>query len=178
MKLILILPDIRSVHNVGSIFRTSDAVGVNKIFLTGYTPAPLDRFNRPRNDFTKVALGAEKTIEWEHLGLGGDLENKKSLKRLLSDFKKQKSIILAIEQDNESVDYLEIPKLINRSVENGIENIVVVFGNEVDGLPKDIIKECDYCVELPMNGKKESLNVSITAGIILYKIKEAFRDLL
>jgi tRNA G18 (ribose-2'-O)-methylase SpoU len=151
---ILILPDIRSAQNVGAIFRTAEAVGINKIYLTGYTPTPIDKFNRERKDIAKSALGAEKTVRWEH---------KKSLMTLINKLKKESYKIIAIEQDKESVDYKKIDL-------KKIHKISFIIGNEVLGLPKNILKKCDYIAEIPMNGQKESLNVSVACGVALFRI--------
>ena len=96
---ILILHNIRSVENVGAMFRTADAAGIDKIYLAGYTPTPLDRFGRRRKDLHKSALGAEEFVRWEH---------KKSISALLAKLKKEKYYIIAIEQDKKSVNYKEI----------------------------------------------------------------------
>ena len=95
-ELILILDNIRSTHNVGSIFRTADAVGVSEIFLVGVTPDPVDRFGRERKDVSKVAIGAEKTIPWEHA---------EDLNTLIKKLKKEGTKIIALEQAENSVDY-------------------------------------------------------------------------
>ena len=120
---VLILNDIRSVENVGAMFRTSDAVGINKIYLTGYTPTPLDRFGRKRRDIAKSALGAEEFIPWEH---------RKSLSSLLSKLKKEGYYIIAIEQDKNSVDYKKV-KLRKKNA--------FIVGTEVTGIPKNILKK-------------------------------------
>lgn len=146
----VILNDIRSIHNVGSIFRTSDAVGVSKIFLTGYTPTPHDRFGRPRKDLAKVALGAEESIPWEY---------EKSALALIKKLKKEGVMVVAIEQSSRSVNYKKV--VIKYPV-------AFVYGNEVDGIAPSILKECDAVAEIPMAGKKESLNVSVSAGITLF----------
>ena len=96
---ILILNDIRSVENVGAMFRTADAVGVDKIYLTGYTPTPLDRFGRKRGDLAKSALGAEEFVKWEQV---------KSLPGLLRTLKQDGFLIIGIEQDKKSVDYKKV----------------------------------------------------------------------
>lgn len=149
-EIVVVLPDIRSAYNVGSIFRTSDASGVSKIYLSGYTPTPLNKFNKPQSQIAKTALGAEKTVPWEYF---------KSHTVLLNKLKKLGFKIVAVEQTEKSIDY----KTFKLS-----EKIVFIFGNEVDGLPKTILNKADICVELPMNGAKESLNVSVTAGIVLF----------
>jgi 23S rRNA (guanosine2251-2'-O)-methyltransferase len=149
---ILILNDIRSVENVGAMFRTADAVGINKIYLIGTTPTPIDRFGRKRNDLVKSALGAEEYVSWEY---------KKTITPLLSKLKKDGFQIIAIEQDEKSVDY----KTLRLHSEQGHAFIV---GTEVTGIPKNILKKCDIIAEIPMRGKKESLNVSVALGVVLY----------
>jgi tRNA G18 (ribose-2'-O)-methylase SpoU len=149
---ILILNDIRSVENVGAMFRTADAVGINKIYLSGYTPTPLDRFGRKRGDLAKSALGAEEFVLWEQ---------KKSISSLLTKLKKDKFLIIGIEQDKKSVDY--------KKVKLGVRNAFIV-GTEVTGIPKNVLKKCDVIAEIPMRGKKESLNVSVALGVALFRI--------
>lgn len=151
-KNILIINDIRSVTNVGAMFRTADAVGINKIYLTGYTPTPLDRFGRVRKDMAKSALGAENFIPWEF---------KKNILPLLKKLKEEKYIVIGIEQDKKSVHYKKV-KLQNKNV--------FIVGAEVTGIPKNILKKCDVIAEIPMKGEKESLNVSVACGIALFGI--------
>lgn len=146
----ILLHDIRSVHNAGAIFRTADAIGATKIYLTGYTPTPLDRFGKPRTDFAKCALGSEKTVPWE----GG------SPISIIKALKKEGFKIVCIEQAVGSIDYKEF--------QPG-EKTLVIFGNEVSGVSKEVLDEADVIAEIPMRGLKESLNVSVSAGIILYR---------
>ncbi|MFA6095090.1 MAG: TrmH family RNA methyltransferase [Candidatus Paceibacterota bacterium] len=148
----IILPDIRSAHNVGSVFRTADATGVSKIFLCGCTPTPLDHFGRPRKDIAKVALGAEKTIEWEYV---------KSTAIVLRKLKKEGVQIVAIEQADNSVDYKKVKPQFP---------VAIMFGNEVEGVSKKLLKQADVIAEIPMKGEKESLNISVSAGIALFRI--------
>src|SRR3989338_6106574 len=147
----IILHNIRSVLNVGSIFRTADAAGVEKIYLTGFTPAPIDRFGRKRRDFEKSALGAEKTVLWEQ---------KEDILPLLNELKAEGFLVLGVEQSPQAKDYKEI------RVESPI---AFVFGNEVLGLPPEILAACDIIAEIPMHGAKESLNVSVALGIALFR---------
>jgi tRNA G18 (ribose-2'-O)-methylase SpoU len=155
-KVVLILPDIRSTQNVGAMFRTADAVGIDKIYLTGYTPLPVDRFGKKRSDVAKSALGAEDSVLWEH---------KKSLDALITKLKKEKFKIIAIEQNENSIDYKTL------RLSSGQENrIAFLVGNEVFGLSKNILKKCDFVAEIPMKGKKESLNVSVACGVTLFRI--------
>lgn len=149
---ILIVNDVRSVANVGAVFRTSDAAGVNKIYLTGYTPTPLDRFGRVRKDMTKSALGAEKFVPWKY---------KKSLSTLISKLKQEKYLIIGIEQAENSVDYKKV-KLQNKNA--------FIVGAEIAGIPENILKKCDIIAEIPMRGRKESLNVSVACGIALFRL--------
>ena len=148
----LILHNIRSLYNVGSIFRTGDASGVEKIYLTGYTPAPIDRFGKIRPQITKTALGAEKFVKWEHY---------KNISTLIKKLKKEKFNLIAVEQSLKSINYKKLkPRF----------PIALIFGNEVRGLSKEILKKCDKIIEIPMQGKKESLNVSVAAGIVLFSL--------
>jgi 23S rRNA (guanosine2251-2'-O)-methyltransferase len=150
-EIYLLLHNIRSVYNVGAIFRTADAVGVTKIYLSGYTPTPVDRFNNPRKDFAKSALGSEKIVPYEYM---------KSPGTLISRLKKEGVEIISIEQSKNSIDY--------KKVKPG-GRCLIVFGNEVSGISKTILDKSDVIAEIPMKGKKESLNVSVSAGIILYR---------
>ena len=150
-KVILILHDIRSAENVGSIFRTSDACGVSRIYLTGYTPSPIDRFGRARRDIAKAALGAEKTLAWE----AGKITS--VLKTLI----KNGFEIVAVEQSPKSIDYKKF---------RAKKPVALIFGNEVSGVPSAILKNCDSIIEIQMRGKKESLNVAVSAGIVLSRL--------
>ena len=149
---ILILHNIRSAQNVGAIFRTADAAGISKIYLMGYTPAPFDRFGRKRKDIAKSALGAEEIVQWE---------SKKSLLAFLRRLKQDKYLIIAIEQDEKSIDYKKV-KLKEKNA--------FIIGTEVSGIPKNILKRCDVIAEIPMRGKKESLNVSVATGVALFRM--------
>jgi tRNA G18 (ribose-2'-O)-methylase SpoU len=153
-KNILALYNIRSTHNVGAIFRTADAVGISKIFLIGITPDPVDRFGRERSDIAKAALGAEKTIKWQHF------DNEKFLEKI-SELKKEGFKIIAIEQSKKSVDYKKI---------KASQKTLFIIGSEVDGLSKEVLSLTDFIAEIPMLGQKESLNVSVAAGVALFRI--------
>ncbi|MBC7766999.1 TrmH family RNA methyltransferase [Arenimonas sp.] len=159
-KVHILLPDIRSAYNVGSIFRSADCFGTEKIYLSGTTPTPLDRFGRSNSgaqkEISKTALGAEKDIPWEYV-----LDVNLFLKKM----KKEKFSIVCIEQDKKSITLDNFIKIKNQEK---INNLLVIFGNEVEGVKKTILKKADYIVEIPMKGKKESLNVSVCAGLIMY----------
>ena len=146
----VILNDIRSSENVGSIFRTADAAGVSKIYVCGYTPAPLDRFKRENTKLAKAALGAETFVPWE--ARADALE-------LLRELKQNGIRIAAVEQAPGSVSYKDF------SLE---KPTAFIFGNEVDGVSAEILSTADAIVEIPMHGQKESLNVSVAAGIVLF----------
>ena len=149
---VVILHNIRSAYNVGAIFRTADAVGVSKIYLTGYTPTPLDRFGRERKDVAKSALGAEKSVAWEYA---------KSARAVIEKLKKAGFEVVAVEQAEAAIDYKQYkPK----------QKVTFLFGNEVRGISKQLLSKCDKIIEIPMRGKKESLNVSISAGVVLFGV--------
>ena len=144
--LYIIAHNIRSLYNIGTIFRTSDAMGVKKLFLTGYSGHP------PRKEISKVALGAEESIEWKHY---------KSLNYLLKKLKKNKVKIIALETNKNSINYLKFkPKF----------PLALIIGNEVRGLSSSILKNVDKTIFIPMNGIKESLNVGIAMAIAGYYI--------
>lgn len=149
---ILILPNIRSAVNVGAIFRTADAVGIDKIYLVGCTPRPTDQFGRIQKDIAKSALGAETWTPWEY---------KEKLLPLINSLKKEKYEVVALEQDEKSIDYRKYKKP---------AKLAFILGEEVNGIDKNILKKCDKIVEIPMHGKKESLNVSVACGVALFRI--------
>ncbi|KKU59142.1 MAG: tRNA/rRNA methyltransferase [Parcubacteria group bacterium GW2011_GWA2_47_12] len=155
----ILLHNIRSNHNVGSIFRTADAAGVAKIFLAGYTPAPVDRFGRINKELAKTALGAEKTVVWERA---------RNISPLLARLKKEKVLLVAVEQHPRAISYKKIPRR---------KNIAFIFGNEVRGLPESILKQCDCIAEIPMRGSKESLNVAVATGVVLFSVYDKILSL-
>jgi tRNA G18 (ribose-2'-O)-methylase SpoU len=145
------------------MFRTADTAGVGKIFLTGYTPRPFDRFGRVVKEIAKTALGAEKNIPWEH---GEDVL------KVIDDLKKEGMEIIALEQSAGASDY--------KAVKAG-KDFALIVGNEVTGLPKEILDKADVVAEIPMQGRlarnrlphdggKESLNVSVALGIALFRL--------
>ena len=161
MEVVLVLHNIRSLYNVGSIFRTAEATHVKKIYLTGITPAPLDRFGRFRREISKVALGAEKMISWE---------KQASASRVIKELRANGFKIFAVEQSKKSTPYYRMKSWgAHRGKSNN--KVVLVFGNEVRGLPPFILKQADKILEIPMAGRKESLNVSVSAAIILFHLR-------
>ncbi len=151
-EIYLILHNVRSLHNVGSVFRTADAAGVKKIYLSGYTASPTDKFGKIRPEIHKTALGAEKMVNWKHY---------KNISTLIKKLKKEKIRRIAVEQSHRSINYKKFrPQY----------PLALIFGNEVKGITKTILAKCDKIIEIPMLGKKESLNVSVAAGIILFSL--------
>lgn len=150
--MIIILENIRSAHNVGAIMRTADAIGAEKIYLIGTTPAPIDKFGRIQKEIVKTALGAEKNIPWEH---------KETTRPLITKLRKSGYEAYALEQAPDSVD-------IARFTPPKDNKYAIILGNEVEGVSKDTLRVVDKKIEIPMFGKKESLNVSVAFGILAY----------
>ena len=151
--IIVILNDIRSLNNIGSFFRTSDAFNVEKIYLCGITATP------PHREIQKTALGATETVSWEH---------KNSILELVNELKEQGVKIASIEQAEKTTFLQDIPNL-------EYEKIALVFGNEVDGVDQDVIDASDFIIEIPQFGTKHSLNISVSMGIVIW---ELFRKLI
>lgn len=147
--MVVVLHNIRSLHNVGSIFRTADALGIEKIYLCGITPEPTDRFGKFREQLTKVSLGAEKTVPWEKI---------RNTSSLIAKLKRDGWRILAVEQAKNSKPYYKLNRLPKK--------VVLIMGNEVKGLSPSVLNKSDVVLEIPMKGKKESLNVSVAFGIV------------
>lgn len=145
-----ILENIRSAHNVGSIFRTADGAGVSKIFLVGCTPAPVDRFGRIQPEIFKTSLGATQSIDWEQF---------EHVVEVIGMLRANGVSVVSVEQSPMSIPFMKFsvpPK------------VAYIFGNEVSGVSDDGLSASDQIIEIPMMGTKESLNVSVTVGIVLY----------
>jgi 23S rRNA (guanosine2251-2'-O)-methyltransferase len=154
-KFIVIIHNLRSAYNVGSIFRTADGIGVEKIYLTGYTPAPNSRgpySTASDRMIVKTALGAEKNVPFE---------KKKSIGLVMKKLHSEGFKIIALEQTVDSLDYTKF---------NPVFPLALIVGNEPKGLDRKITKLCDTTIEIPMRGKKESLNVAVAFGIAGYEI--------
>ncbi len=147
----LVLYNIRSRFNVGAILRTADAAGVKKVYLCGITPFP------PHPKINKVSLGAEKTVAWKY---------SKQTVPLIKKLKKDGLIIVALEQTPASRPYYQF---------KNNKPLALILGNEVKGLPKKILNLTDEIVEIPMHGHKESLNVAVAAGIVLFDLIKKVR---
>ncbi|MBR06078.1 MAG: RNA methyltransferase [Rickettsiales bacterium] len=142
----IILDDIRSMNNIGSAFRTSDAFRVEKIYLCGITATP------PHRDINKTALGATDTVEWEHV---------KDIQSLISQLKDQGYKIVSLEQADQST-------MLNEFQPTSSDKYAFVFGNEVFGVKDDVVKESDIVLEIPQFGTKHSLNISVSLGITIW----------
>lgn len=145
----MILENIRSAYNVGAIFRTADAAGVSKIYLVGYTPTPIDRFGRVQSEINKTSLGASKEIEWEQVSDIAAVKEKLSTNMQL----------VAVELHAEAIP---LPNFLVPA------EVAYIVGNEIEGVSPAALQLADTIVAIPMLGQKESLNVSVAAGIILY----------
>ena len=151
LPVILLLENIRSMHNVGSVFRTADAFLAEAIYLCGYTPQPPHRY------INKTALGATETVVWKYVEKTADA---------LIFLKSAGYQILAVEQVSGSVP------LHRFKLQSG-EKLVLVFGNEVQGVSEEVLGYCDGCIEIPQFGMKHSLNVSVAAGMVLWELVRA-----
>lgn len=152
-KLTVIVHDVRSILNVGAIFRTADAAGAGKIWLTGYTPGP----DTHAQKIAKTALGAELTVPWGRVARVGDLMRKLKVEGVQ---------IVILEQTKKSADYRTFtPKF----------PIAIMVGNEIKGIHTTSHNDTDSCIEIPMRGKKESLNVAIALGIALYDMTRRWK---
>jgi len=148
IPLTIVLDNIRSMNNIGSVFRTSDAFSVEKIFLCGITAQP------PHNDIRKTALGATESVDWEYFDTTEDAVN-----RLKSD----KYIIISIEQAENSI-------LLQDFEIDTERKYALIFGNEVKGVQQNIVDMSNYCIEIPQEGTKHSLNISVSAGVVLWDL--------
>ncbi len=145
-SVIIVLDNIRSGHNVGSIFRTCDAFLAEKLFLCGITPVP------PNQQILKTALGSARTVDWEYA---------ENTLQLVNCLKEKGCIIFSVEQTQFSTHLSDI-------IVSPEKKYVLVFGHEIYGIEQDIINISDMCIEIPQSGTKHSLNVSVCAGIVLY----------
>ena len=146
--IVVLLDNVRSLHNVGSVFRTCDAMAVEKLYLGGITAKP------PHREIQKTAIGATESVKWEHIS---------HAESVVLKYKTLGYKIIAVEQTDNST-YLTKYKWND-------EKTMIIFGNEVDGVQQNIIDMADLCIEIPQWGTKHSLNISVSAGIILWDLK-------
>ncbi|HSC52113.1 MAG TPA: RNA methyltransferase [Phnomibacter sp.] len=150
LPLVVVLDNVRSMHNVGSVFRTADAFLIERMLLCGYTPQP------PHRDIHKTALGATETVSWQYFA---------STEEAVQALKQEGYTVVAIEQTTNSTS---LPAF----TWNAQQPLAVVLGNEVDGVSDEVLPLCDGSIEIPQLGMKHSLNISVAAGIVLYKLAE------
>jgi tRNA G18 (ribose-2'-O)-methylase SpoU len=153
--IVIILDDIRSLHNIGSVFRTSDAFLIEKIYLCGITATP------PNKEIHKTALGATDTVAWEYA---------KDVLEVITKLKAENTTVYAIEQVENAV-FLDNFQPIKET------KYALVFGNEVYGVSQEAIKMCDGCIEIPQLGTKHSLNISVSAGIVVWDLFQKMKNL-
>lgn len=160
-RVVLVAHNLRSTHNVGSLLRTAEGLGIEKVYLTGYTPYPRSEHDdrlphlaiKIDNQIHKTALGAEQMVVWEHhSGLGP----------VLAQLRAQGFQIAALEQD---------PKAVSSAEFQAPHKIALVVGREVEGIEPEVLEQCDIIVEIPMHGHKESFNVAAAAAMVLYQLR-------
>ncbi|QQR64743.1 TrmH family RNA methyltransferase [Candidatus Kaiserbacteria bacterium] len=154
MSTFVILHNIRSAHNVGSVFRSADGAGVSKIFLTGYTPAPVDRFGREREEILKTSLGATHTVPYEVVS---------DIQTLITQLGEEGVTLVAVEQTSHAIPYTSYAPQ---------GDIAYIFGNEITGVEPEVLAYAPVHIQIPMSGLKESLNVSVCAGVILFHVRD------
>jgi len=148
IPVVVVLENIRSMHNVGSVFRSADAFMIEAIYICGYTAQP------PRKEIEKTALGATETVAWKYFP---------TTREAIQDLRQAHFKVFAIEQAKKSVS-------LHRLEEIQASKLALVFGNEVTGVENEIISLCDGCIEIPQFGTKHSLNISVAAGIVLWEV--------
>ncbi len=148
IPVVVVLDNIRSMHNVGSVFRTADAFLLKAIYLCGYTPQP------PHRDIHKTALGATETVDWKYFS---------DAAAAVQELRHEEYSIFAIEQVEKSIP-------LHHFKTGEYRRLAVVFGNEVSGIGDEILRLCDACIEIPQFGMKHSLNISVAAGIVLWEL--------
>ena len=148
IPVIVVLENIRSMHNVGSVFRTADAFLIEAIYICGYTAQP------PRKEIDKTALGATETVTWKYFATSKDA---------IEDLRIMGYKLFAIEQVDKSISLEKLSK-------TEADKFALIFGNEVTGVNEETIKHCDGCIEIPQFGMKHSLNISVAAGIVLWEV--------
>lgn len=153
-RLVLVIHNVRSSHNVGSLIRTADGVGVEEVILSGYTPGPYDRFKRPNKELIKTALGAHESVPVRHTD---------SIVEEMMRYKQEGWTIVACESGIQGMPYTAIPPC---------AAYVCIVGNEVEGLDEGVTQVADVVAEIPMNGTKESLNVAVAGAVLLFQLRD------
>jgi 23S rRNA (guanosine2251-2'-O)-methyltransferase len=148
LPITIVLDEVRSMHNVGAVFRTADSFLVSSIYLCGLTPQP------PHRDIQKTALGATETVHWKHAA---------TTHEALSELKQAGYTIIAIEQVHHSISLSSFQMTADKKY-------ALIFGHEVHGVQQDIINQCDAVIEIPQIGSKHSLNISVSVGVVLWEL--------
>lgn len=156
LPLVVVLDNVRSQHNVGAVFRTADAMRIERVILCGICCCP------PNQEIHKTALGAEESVEWQYY---------KDTLDAVTDLQSQGYTVYAVEQAHNSVTLEEIAE----QTANSQKPIAVILGHEVFGVQQEVVDNCTQCIEIPQYGTKHSMNVSVTAGIVMYRLSEALR---
>lgn len=146
--IIVVLDNIRSLNNIGSVFRTSDAFLIEKIYLCGFTAIP------PNKEIHKTALGSTDSVDWEY---------KEDTLQLVKELQEQEIIVASIEQVEQSI-------MLNNFHPDRTKKLAVVFGNEVKGVQQEVVSASDHCIEIPQKGTKHSLNISVSCGVVLWDL--------
>ena len=147
INLLVLLDNVRSLHNVGAVFRTCDAFLIETLYLCGYTGTP------PNKEINKTALGATASVNWKH---------EKDIKSLILTLKSQKVLVFAVEQAKNAV-FLENLEIVQN------QKYALIFGNEVNGVAQEVVDACDGCIEISQSGTKHSLNIAVSAGVVLWE---------
>lgn len=150
---IVVLDNIRSLNNVGSVFRTSDAFLIEKIYLCGITATP------PNKEIHKTALGATESVDWEY---------KEDVLALVNELQKENIVVASIEQAENST-------MLNDFIPSSGKKLAIVFGNEVKGVQQKVVSASDLCLEIPQLGTKHSLNISVSCGVVLWDLFQKMR---
>lgn len=159
LPLVVVLDNVRSQHNVGAVFRTADAMRIERVVLCGICCCP------PNAEIHKTALGAEESVEWRYY--------KETLDAVRA-LQAEGYTVYAVEQAHDSVTLEEIAENVQRDNVQ-CTKIAVVLGHEVFGVQQEVVDNCDQCIEIPQYGTKHSMNVSVTAGIVLYRLASSLR---
>lgn len=168
LPLVVVLDNVRSQHNVGAVFRTADAMRIERVVLCGICCCP------PNQEIHKTALGAEESVEWQY--------HKETLDAVQA-LKNEGYTVYAVEQAHDSKTLEEAAWEVQRdkvqSTRDKVQStkVAVVLGHEVFGVQQEVVDACDGCIEIPQYGTKHSMNVSVTAGIVMYRLSEALREL-
>lgn len=159
LPIVVVLDNVRSQHNVGAVFRTADAMRIERVVLCGICCCP------PNQEIHKTALGAEESVEWQYY---------KDTQEAVRTLQAEGYTVYAVEQAHDSVTLEQVAEqMVNGKWTNG--KLAVIFGHEVFGVQQEVIDLCSQCIEIPQYGTKHSMNVSVTAGIVMYRLSEAMR---